>query len=163
MIWIEQIVRWLVACALQVLLFNHLHFMGLIAPFVYIYFFFGLPATIKPWGEMLLGFGVGLLMDIFMDSLGVHTMACTTLVAVRPLLLGYVVSDKERLVSTIDMRTLGMGNYLKYIIPLVLLHHTMVFCLSAWSLHNWWFLLLQILLSSALTIGLIFVWEVTRS
>lgn len=162
MIWIEQIVRWLIVGVLQVLLLNHLHFMGLVLPFAYIYFLFGLPATLKPWAEMLIGFAVGLVMDVFMNSLGIHAMACTTLVAVRPYLLGYIVTDKERLVSTIDARTLGLGNYLKYIIPLILLHHTLVFVLSAWSMHNWWFLLLQILLSSILTALLIVGWEASR-
>lgn len=163
MLWIENIIRLIIVTLLQLLLVNNLHFLGVVNPCIYILFFLALPAETPRLWQLIIGFAVGLLIDIFCNSLGVHTAACVALCYIRPKLISSLVQEDERLVGTIDAETLGWSAYTKYLIILTLLHHSLVFLLSAFTFHTFWLTLIQIVVSSLMTIGLLFFWELVRT
>lgn len=162
MIWIEHLIRLIVVVLLQILLLNNLHFMGVVNPCIYILFLLALPAEMNKMVQLGVGFALGLLMDMFCNSPGVHAAACTAVCFARPYVLSRLVQDEERLVGTLNSLSLGVEAYIRYVIILTLIHHTLVFSLSAFTLHAFWLTLLQIVLSSLLTIGLILFWELVR-
>lgn len=162
MIWIEHLIRLIVVVLLQILLLNNLHFMGVVNPCIYILFLLALPAEMNKMVQLGVGFALGLLMDMFCNSPGVHAAACTAVCFARPYVLSRLVQDEERLVGTLNSLSLGVEAYIRYVIILTLIHHTLVFILSAFTLHAFWLTLLQIVLSSLLTIGLILFWELVR-
>ena len=137
MIWIKQTGRFLLLLLLQVLLINNLQFLGVCHPYIYIFSLLVMPITLPRWADMLIGGVVGLILDIFCNSLGVHIAACIMLMYVRPYLIGAYVSDRERLTDEIDVRSIGVVNFIKYTILLVLLHHTMVFFLFGSRFWRW--------------------------
>ena len=155
MAWIRQIGCFVLLLLLQVLLINNLQFLGVCHPYIYILCLLMMPITLPRWADMLIGAFVGLVVDIFCNSLGVHIAACVLLMYVRPYLIDAYVSDRERLIGDIDTQSIGVPDFIKYIVILVLLHHTMVFCLTAWSFSHFWFTLLEIVVSSAVSIVLI--------
>jgi len=162
MIWIENILRFLAVFLLQILLINNLHFLGIVDPCIYILFLLVLPADTNKMLQLGIGFLTGLVLDIFCNSMGVHTLACTTMMFARPYLIGRLVQEDERLVGTITANTLGWETFIKYVIFFTLGHHTLVFLLSAFTFHAFWLTLIQIIVSSLLTIGLILGWEIIR-
>jgi len=162
MIWIENIIRFFAVMLLQILLINNLHFLGIVDPCIYILFLLVLPADFNKLGQLAVGFGTGLVMDIFCNSMGVHTLACTTMMFARPYLIGWLVQEDERLVGTITANTLGWETFIKYAAFFTIGHHTLLFLLSAFTLHALWLTLIQIVVSSLLTIGLILGWEIVR-
>lgn len=162
MIWIEHLIRLIVVVLLQILLLNNLHFMGVVNPCIYILFLLALPAEMNKMVQLGVGFALGLLMDMFCNSPGVHAAACTAVCFARPYVLSRLVQDEERLVGTLNSLSLGVEAYIRYVIILTLIHHTLVFILSAFTLHAFWLTLLQIVLSSLLTIGLVLFWELVR-
>jgi len=97
----------------------------------------------------------GLVMDIFCNSLGIHTASCILLMFIRPYLLGGIVNDKDRLNEQISLRTLGMEAMVKYVFILVFIHHLMVFILAAWSWSHIGFVLLETIVSGLITSALI--------
>ena len=105
--------------------------------------------------DMLIGAVVGLIMDIFCNSMGIHTAACILLMFIRPYLLGVIVNDKDRLNEQISLRAVGMEAFAKYVVILVLMHHITVFLLAAWSWTHIGFVLLETLVSGIITILLI--------
>ncbi len=149
----ENIIRYVTLLLLQVLLINNLQFFGLCNPALYVFCLIALPVNLPRWVEMLIGFATGLLLDIFCNTLGIHAAACTLVSFVRPILLERLVADNERLIGTPTGASMGTLAYVKFVVFLVLIHHTVVFSLEAFSLHNWWLSLLQILISSAISIG----------
>lgn len=159
MIWLENSIRFILLMALQVLLINNLHFMGVVAPCIYILFLLALPAELPRWVQLLIGFVTGLLMDICCNSLGVHMMACTMVCYLRPFLIGRLVQEDERLSGTVNSRSLGYEVYIKYLVLLTLVHHFMVFTLEAFTLHTFWLTMLQFVCSSLLTIVMLLSWE----
>ena len=156
---IENIIRFVVVILLQVLLVNNMQFLGICNPCIYILALLALPVTLPRWAELLIGFATGLVMDIFCDSLGAHTAACTLISYIRPLLISRLVQDNDRLTGTPDGDSLGIATYARYVALLTAIHHIVLFSLLAFSWHNWWLTLLQIVFSTAVSIALILGWD----
>lgn len=153
--WLENILRFIILLLLQVLLFNNLQFYGLCTPCVYILFLIALPPTLPRWAELLIGFAAGFILDIFCNTLGVHTASCTLIAYMRPLLIKNMIQDNERLTDTPSGISFGRQTYMRIVIILVFIYHITMFSLLAFSFHNWWITLLQIIVSSLFTIAII--------
>jgi rod shape-determining protein MreD len=160
--WTKQIGRYIIVMVLQVLLFNQLQLWGLCHPYIYILCLLMMPITLPHSVDMLIGAAVGLVMDVFCNSLGIHTAACILLMFIRPYLLGGILNDKDRLNEQISLQATGMEAFLKYIVTLVLIHHLTVFMLAAWSLTHIGFVLEETLVSSLITILIIFGYNALR-
>ena len=160
--WTKQIGRYILVMLLQVLLFDQLQLFGVCHPYIYILCLLMMPITLPHSVDMIIGAVAGLVMDIFCNSLGVHTMACIFLMFIRPYLLSALVNDKDRLNEQISLRTLGAEAMFRYVAILVVLHHLMVFMLAAWSWSHIGFVLLETIVSSVLTIVVIFGYNVLK-
>jgi rod shape-determining protein MreD len=160
--WSKQIVQALLIVLLQVLLFDHLQIAGWGVPMVYVLVLMNLPVQIPRWAEMLIGAVVGLIFDVWNSSLGVNMAACIAFSFLRPILLGNVVQDLERVKGEVCSNSIGRIEYLKCLVFLVLLHHFFVFALEAWSWNNWLMVLIQTLISSVLTILIIVGYDIFK-
>jgi rod shape-determining protein MreD len=150
--WIREIGRLLLILVLQVLLFNHMHIAIWGFPMVYILFLINLSPRLPKWAELFIGSAIGIIMDIWYSSLGIHMAACVTIAFVRPLLLANMVQDIERIKDNVKGITIGTLEYAKIVVILTIIHHFIVFALEAWNWSQWWIVLLQTLISSAMTI-----------
>ena len=153
--WTKQIVRYIIVMILQVLLFDQLQLLGVCHPYIYILCLMMMPITLPHSADMIIGAVAGLIMDIFCNSLGIHTASCILLMFIRPYLLGGIVNDKDRLNEQISLRTLGMEAMVKYVFILVFIHHLMVFILAAWSWSHIGFVLLETIVSGLITSAII--------
>ena len=160
--WIRQIVRLVVVVLLQVLLFDHLQIAGWGLPMVYVLFLMNLPVQVPRWAEMLIGAIVGVVFDVWHSSLGVNMAACVAFCYLRPILLGNLVQDLERVKGEVCSASIGSIEYVKSLAILTVVHHLLVFSLESWSWHNWWIVLLQTLLSSVLTILIIMGYDIFK-
>ena len=149
--WTKQFVRYVIVMILQVLLFDQLQLWGACHPYIYVLCLLMMPITLPHSLSMILGAVIGLVMDVFCNSLGVHMAACILLMFIRPYLIGAIVNDKDRLNEQISSRTIGMEALIKYVVIGVLIHHLTVFSLAAWSFSHIWFVLLETLVSSIVT------------
>lgn len=147
---------------LQVLLFDQLQLLGVCHPYIYILCLLMMPITLSHSADMIIGAVVGLIMDVFCNSLGVHTAACIFIMFIRPYLIGAIVNDKDRLNEQISLRALGMEALLRYVVILVVVHHLMVFLLAAWSWAHIGFVLLETIVSSLVTISVIIGYNALR-
>ena len=151
----KQIGRYIIVMILQVLLFDQLQLWGACHPYIYVMCLLMMPITISHSLSMIIGACAGIVMDMFCNSLGVHTAACILIMFIRPYLLGVIVNDKDRLNEQISLRSIGMEALIKYVVILVLVHHLTVFSLAAWSWSHMGFVLLETIVSSILTILII--------
>ena len=156
---ITEIGRLLLIFALQVLLYDHLHIGSWGLVMMYILFLINLPARIPRWAEMIIGFMVGMMMDVWHASLGIHISACVALTFVRPLLLNNTVQDVERIKDNLSSQNIGRAEYIKCAVILTVLHHFIVFSLETWNIQFWWMVLLQTLISSVMTLVIILGYE----
>ena len=160
--WTKQIGRYILVMVLQVLLFDQLQLWGACHPYIYLLCLLMMPITLPPIADMLIGGIIGLIMDMFCNSLGVHTASCILIMFLRPYLLGVILNDKDRLNEQVSLRAIGMEAFIKYTVTLVLIHHLTVFSLAAWSWHHIGFVLLETLVSSAITIFVIIGYNILK-
>lgn len=159
MTFIREIGRLLLVLALQVLLFDHLHIGNWGVVMMYVLFLINLPVRVPRWAEMLIGLMMGLVMDMWHSSLGIHIAACVALSFARPLLLSQAVQDIERIKDNMSIQTIGRIEYTKCAVILTVLHHFIVFSLETWNIQFWWIVLLQTLVSSIMTLCIILGYE----
>ena len=160
--WTKQIGRYIIVMILQVLLFDQLQLLGACHPYIYVLCLLMLPITVPHSLSMILGAAAGIIMDIFCNSLGVHTAACILVMFIRPYLIGAIVSDKDRLNEQINLHTIGMEALVKYVVIMVLIHHLTIFLLAAWSWHHIGFVALETIVSSTVTILIIIGYNALR-
>ena len=153
--WTKQIGRYVLVMLLQVLLFDQLQLLGVCHPYIYVLCLLMMPITLSHSADMIIGAVVGLIMDIFCNSMGIHTAACIFIMFIRPYLIGAIVNDKDRLNEQISLRSLGMEALLRYVVILVVIHHLIVFLLAAWNWAHIGFVLVETLVSSLVTISII--------
>ena len=91
---ITYILLFVVLVLVQVTILDHVMLFSVAAPVVYIYFIIRLGVSTGVNRLMSLAFFMGLLVDIFADTPGMNSLACTVLaVAKRPILMVYCQRD----------------------------------------------------------------------
>jgi len=155
---LRQVLYFVFLVLLQVLVLNHIFFLGYATPYVYIYFIIKLPVSVNRNLVVLLGFLLGLTIDLFCNTPGLNAAATTFAAFMRfPVQkLFFERDDFEHLVPKLSL--LGMG-FIKYIVAIILIHHTLLIAIESFSYFNIEVILLRILLSSLLTFILIFAFE----
>lgn len=161
--WIKQIIRWGILMLLQVLLINNLHFFNLCHPYIYIFSLLVFPVTLPRWTDMLIGIGVGLIMDVFCNSLGVHMASCVLLMFLRPYLLHLLTTNQERIIGEINISNIGEITFIKYAVILTTIFHLLIFSLTVWSIRLWWFVLLETVVSTLVCCIIIIGYDFIRN
>lgn len=160
--WLKQFGRYIGVMLLQVFLFDQLQFFGLCHPYIYVLCLLMMPITLRHSADLCIGAVAGLVMDLFSNSLGIHMAACVLIMFVRRYLLSFLVNEHDRLNEQISLRAIGLIALLEYTVILVLLHHGLIFLLSAWSWHYIGMVILETLISSIVTVSVIIGFNALR-
>lgn len=151
-----------VLVVLQLFVFNQIHFRGFLYAFPYIFFVLALPFGTSGRSVLMLSAAMGLAIDFFTGSMGVHTSAMVMLGYSRHLILPALApqGDYENgVVPSVPVN--GWGWYLRYLVFLTLIHHTILFFVESFSFQNLGFTFLNILLSSLFTIILLIILQIS--
>ena len=136
----------------QVIVFNHICLFGYAVPLVFIYLIIKLPMTISTNWVLTVSFLLGLTIDIFSDTQGMNSLACTLLgVLRRPVLRLYFPREEEMSMPMPSFRSLGVAVYLKYVFSISLIYCALFFMIESFSLFNPMRLLIKIASSALLT------------
>ncbi len=148
---------------LQLLVFNNIQFSGYVNPYVYIMFILLLPVEIPAWLLLILAFGMGIIIDFYSGSPGIHASATVLSGFVRPYVLR-VLSPRDGYESGSEpsMISYGFRWFLAYTALIVLVHHTALFYLEVFRFTDFFGTLLRVLLSSLFTIIFILIIEFYR-
>jgi rod shape-determining protein MreD len=153
---IKDIMKYLLMFAIligaQLLVFNNIEFSGYVNPYVYVLFILMLPFEIPRL--VLLGgsFAIGLVIDLFMGTPGVHSSASVLMAFARPRVLSLFSPREGYQAGTLPrISEFGLEWFVKYTMMLVLLHHFALFYLEVLTLHHFFATFIRALLSSLLT------------
>lgn len=152
---LQNIFRFIILVLVQVLVLNNIQFLGFINPYIYILFILSLPIRTNRYLVVALGFVLGIIIDIFSNTLGLHAFATVLIAFLRNPLMNLITSFEENADFEPSLKTFGLTAYLKYVIVLVLLHHFTLFYLEIFSFSLFWTTFYRALLSSLVTILLI--------
>ena len=152
---LQNILRFIILVLVQVLVLNNIQFLGFINPYIYILFILSLPVRMPRWAALLLAFILGLTIDIFSNTPGMHAFATVMVAFFRNSIINLFITIDEGNNPTPSYYTFSVGTYVKSVVFMVLIHHVTLFFLEAFSFSHFWLLLAKIILSSAVTILLI--------
>lgn len=146
-----NIFRFILLLTVQIIIFNNMNFLGYISPYPYLLFIILYPVNGNKYGLLLASFLLGLILDFFSNSGGIHTTACIILAYYRPYLfkLSFGISYEYQTVRLNDVLTPERFSFLLFS---VFIHHIVLFVLETFQIRFFWDTLLRILLSSAFTI-----------
>jgi rod shape-determining protein MreD len=120
---------------LQVLVMNNIHLFKIATPFVYIYLLMKLPVDMTRSRVVLLAFLLGLIVDIFSNTFGMHAAACTFAGFIRRPLLERLVDIRDFPEGSIPSgRLFGYGRFIRYAFILTALHHIALFTVESFTL-----------------------------
>lgn len=143
--------RFIVLALVQVLVLNHINFLGYINPYLYILFIILFPINKNRILFLFLSFLLGLTIDIFSDSGGVHAAACVSIAYIRPVILKFSFGSLYDH-QTIKFGNMEFGSLLGYTSILTIIHHFILFFLEIFNVSKIILILQKTLFSSIFTI-----------
>ncbi len=143
---------------LQVLILNKIEFSGFINPYLYVIFILILPFETPKWLLLVLASVVGLSIDIFSNTPGMHMAATLLLAYLRPLVLSRIAPRDGYEPGTLPTPSFyGFLWFFKYAVILVVIHHLFYFLVESFSFNNLLSILAKTLLSTLLTLLIMWV------
>ena len=142
----------------QGLILNNIELGGYINPFLYIVFILALPFETPNWLVLILGFVLGIFIDSFTSTMGMHTSATVFMAFCRAYLLkliaprgGYEFNSKP----TIQM--MGLTWYLLYASILIFLHHIFLFYVESFKFTQFFYTMGRAIASTFFTLILVLI------
>ncbi|MGJ8664788.1 MAG: rod shape-determining protein MreD [Patiriisocius sp.] len=139
---------------LQVTLLNHVNFLGYINPYIYLIFILIFPFTGNKGLLIFLSFLLGLGIDIFSDSGGVHAAASVFVAYIRPFVLKFSFGVSYEF-NMVKLNKVPIAERLVYISIIVVTHHLILFILEIFSVSHILLIVKSTLFSSIFSIILI--------
>jgi hypothetical protein len=136
----------------QIFFLKNLALFGQAFAFLYLVGILILPLNIRTIPLLFIAFGLGLLVDVFYETIGIHTAAVTCLAFLRPLWLKVISPtggyDDMQLPTLNEM---GIGWFFSYAFPLVFVFSLVLFGIDQWGFGSFFSVLNKSFFSSILT------------
>ncbi|MCX2679968.1 rod shape-determining protein MreD [Galbibacter sp. EGI 63066] len=148
----ENTMRFIVLVLSQVVVFNNINFLEYINPYIYLLFLVYFPYnkdTRIPF--IFFSFLLGLSIDIFSDSGGVHAAATVFAAYFRPLMMRSAFGLSYDY-HNIKIENTHLGQRINYLIILILTHHLILFGLEIFSFTHILLILKKALFSAIFTL-----------
>ena len=154
----KNILRFILLVLVQVLIIKNIELGRFINPFVYVLFIIVLPFETPKWMLLVVGFILGITVDMFYDTPGMHAAACVFIAFVRPSVLNWF-SPREGYEFGMQpsIQYLGVPWFLSYSAILIVLHHLVLFYLEVFRFSESFSTLLRVVISASFTLLLVVV------
>lgn len=144
----------------QVMLFRQLVLFNTAFCFVYVAFILLLPIETNPMVLMLTGFLLGFGIDIFYDSLGLHALSLVFVAYLRNYWLGTITPQGGYDAGQgPTLAVNGVQWFMVYSIPLLFIHHAVLFFAEAGGFGIFWFTMSKVMTSLMFTMTVILLFQ----
>jgi len=148
----RNIIRFIVVVLFQILVMDNVMINGYLVPYVYLLFILLMPFETPRWVILLSGFLLGLGIDIFEQTPGMHTAATVLVAFIRPYLLNLLSPRDGYEPDTFPrIHYYGFLWFVKYALIIVIIHHFVLFYLEVFQLKDFLSTLLRVILSTLLS------------
>jgi len=148
----RNILRFFVVIVFQILVMDNVMINGYMIPYIYLIFIILMPFDTPRWVVLLSGFALGLGIDLFEHTPGMHTAATVLVAFVRPYFLNLLAPRDGYEPETFPrIFYYGFLWFLKYTLLIVLVHHLALFYLEVFQLQNFLSTLFRVILSTILS------------
>ncbi len=112
---------------------------------------------------LFIGFLVGIIVDIFYNTLGIHASATVLMAYARPTIIKLITPQRgydERMHLSIN--SMGIGWFSSYVLIAVFIHHSALFFIEASSISLFFSTVFKIILSTIFTTFVIIILQFLR-
>lgn len=153
---LRNIFRVVALLLIQVLVLHNLNLGAYTYPAFYIYFILLLPFETRGWVLLTSAFMLGLSVDFFTNTIGLNAAATVFMAFFRPAVIQLLTANKSYEPGMVPgIRDTGFGWFFTYSLLLIAVHHSMLFFLEVFTLHDFRQTLIRIAYSSIATLGLV--------
>ncbi len=142
---------------LQGLILNNVLLFGHLNPYLYISFIFVFPLSQKRIPVLTLGFLLGLCVDFFANSGGIHACATLFITFIRLFFIKAIFKKTPSEYLLFDLKLETFDKVFNYVAILTIIHHFILFYLINFSFNNFYNILIDTLLTSIFTLVLFFI------
>jgi len=154
----QKIGLWALFFFAQLLLFKNLYLGGLFNPQVYPLFFLMLSFGVNRYWLLILGFLLGLSIDVFMFSYGMHALATVVLCYLRVFVLRFISPlDAYEIEKSPFSSKYSNGAFFQYIFILMLVFHMVLFVVEKGSFSEFHITIFYAFLSSIVSVFMAFL------
>ncbi|MEH0158183.1 Rod shape-determining protein MreD [Limibacter armeniacum] len=152
----KLVVRFFLYVLLQGVLLRNASLFDYALCYPYVSYLILLPFSFSPLGSLLLGFALGISVDIFYDTLGIHAAACVLMAFARIQLLN-VLSPSGGFEANMSptIASMGFNWFVSFSAALIAIHHISLFLIDASNMSKVGGALLQSLASGAFTLVMV--------
>jgi len=147
--------RFVILVLLQVIVLNNINLVGYINPYIYILFIVLYPLDGNKTTLIFLSFLLGLSIDIFENSGGVHAAASVFIAYVRDFVLKYSFGVSYEY-NNVKLNKATVSEKITYLGSIILFHHIILFSLEIFSFNHMLLLLKSTLFSGVFSFILIY-------
>ncbi|MCB0401377.1 MAG: rod shape-determining protein MreD [Flavobacteriales bacterium] len=155
---VKYVVSFILLVLFQGLILNNIELGGYINPYLYVLFILALPVEMPKWIVLIIAFVLGLVIDSFTSTMGMHTSATVFMAFSRAYLLklmaprgGYEFNAKP------GIQMMGIAWYVMYAAILVLLHHLFLFYIESFKLTQFFSTFFRTISSTFFTLLMVFI------
>jgi rod shape-determining protein MreD len=159
---VKNILRFVLLILVQYYILDKVSLHQMVVPYVYFLFIVWMPFSLGRAWQMILAFLLGFTLDSFRHNPGFHAAACVLIAYLRPFLINMLIPQEGAETNYDEPSARSMGGLLPYMLyagVLTLIHHAWLFFLEALQFGNFWYFIIKTLLSTIITLCLIFVAE----
>ena len=143
----------------QLFVFNHINLLGFITPFIYLIIFIHYKTSYNKTTLIFLGFIVGIIVDLSMQTYGSHTFATITICYLRTWIEKYSFGVNSNLPSAMISGT-QLINRLTFFGIIVVFHSTIYYSLVFFHIELFWPIVLNVIINSIITF--IMIWLISQ-
>ncbi len=160
---IKVVLTFVIYLVLQIVVLRNFVFFDVAFCFVYIACILLLPDEIDPIWVILISFLIGLLVDIFYNTAGVHASASVMIGYLRGYIIKFLFPTKgvENEI-TISLKDMGGERFIRYVAILTIIHHSMLFFVEAGGFQIFLITVLKVICSVIFTTFLIVILQYVR-
>ena len=159
---VKNIIRFIFFILVQVFVLNQvppLHHLA--TPYLYFLFILWLPFQMGRLSLMMLSFCLGLTLDYFTNTPGLHAAPCVMIAYIRPFLISLLIPQRgaDTNYEEPSIKSMGFAPYFTYVAFLTLVHHSLLFLLEALQFGGFWYFVVKTVVCLGISILLILIVE----
>lgn len=154
----KNTVRFVFLILLQVIVLDNVRIGGYINPYLYVLFILMLPFETPKWLLIISAFFIGLFVDVFSGTAGIHAAASVFMAFLRPNIIKMVSARQDYEPGTQPtLRDLGFKWFFTYALVLVSAHHLVLFFMEVFTFTEFFQTFFRTILSVMFTLFLLII------
>jgi len=159
---VKNIIRFILFILVQVYVLSQIPPLHqFISPYLYFLFILWLPFNISRFGLLLISFLLGITLDYFLGTHGLHAAPCVLIGYLRPFLINILISQEgaELNYAEPSIKSMGFAPYSLYVLVFTFIHHFYLVLIEWLEFGNFLYFLGKVMATTGISLLLIFIAE----